>query len=213
MKKKKETKFSVALGLFDYINPICYAVTTLSIIIACFGVMQTGWYILFIVGATISMIFGLTIPTVKLLVGLGKLKFKMPVNLVFYVNSGILISSVSLLKYVTNINNLPLLAIYAGIILLLLLIYTKKEKFNTMAVLTGAAGYVLIYTALIILANSYKYYLSIVFYGIAILFFLALCLIGIKANLKDAKVHWIIETCNVLCQALVAISTYLLLFH
>ena len=37
-----------------------------------------------------------------------------------------------------------------------------------------------------------------------------LCGIGIKANLKNPKVHWVIEISNVICQGLVALGTFLL---
>jgi hypothetical protein len=37
-----------------------------------------------------------------------------------------------------------------------------------------------------------------------------LCGIGIKANLKKPKVHWLIEISNVICQGLVAIATLIL---
>ena len=47
-------------------------------------------------------------------------------------------------------------------------------------------------------------------YAIAILLFVMLCGIGIKANLKNPKVHWVIEMSNVLCQFLVAAATILL---
>lgn len=206
--KKKETKFSVALGLFDYINPICYSVTTILIIINLY--LGKVFNTIFIIGTIISLIFGLMIPTVKLLVGLGKLKFKMPVNLVFYVNSGILLSGISLLKYVFNINTLIIPIIFTICIILLLLIYNKSRKFNTVAVLTGAIGYIFIYASLISLAIKSSLILPIILYGLAICFFISLCLIGIKADLKDARVHWVIETCNVLCQACVAIGTILL---
>ena len=45
---------------------------------------------------------------------------------------------------------------------------------------------------------------------IAILLFVMLCGIGIKADLKNPKVHWVIEISNVLCQLLVAIATLIL---
>ena len=38
-----------------------------------------------------------------------------------------------------------------------------------------------------------------------------LCGIGIKANLKDPKIHWKIEILNVVCQGLVTIGTIMLL--
>lgn len=37
-----------------------------------------------------------------------------------------------------------------------------------------------------------------------------LCGIGIKVNLKNPKVHWVIEISNVVCQLLVAIGTVFL---
>ncbi len=79
--------FSVALGLFDYINPIFYGVTVITIMVKLFGIMSVPAYIFFAVGAVISLVFGLSIPTVKLIVGLGKMQFKMPVNLVSFVNT------------------------------------------------------------------------------------------------------------------------------
>ena len=40
--------------------------------------------------------------------------------------------------------------------------------------------------------------------------FAFLCLVGILANLKDAKVHWVIEISNVICQLSVAVAAILL---
>ena len=82
---------------------------------------------------------------------------------------------------------------------------------NTIAVLTGAAGYVMLYTSLITLAARQSMVPSIIMYAIAILLFIMLCGIGIKANLKDPKVHWVIEASNVVCQMLVAIATLVLM--
>jgi len=42
------------------------------------------------------------------------------------------------------------------------------------------------------------------------LLFIMLCGIGIKADLKNPKVHWVIEISNVVCQGLVAVATVLL---
>ena len=138
-------RFSVALGLFDYINPIFYGVTVITILIKMFGVMSVPTYILFAVGAVISLIFGLTIPTVKLIVGLGKMQFKMPVNLVSFVNTGILLSGIALVSHVVGVKPLTLIIVLlcaAGIIGFL---WYKTGKFNTVAVLIGAVGYLMIY--------------------------------------------------------------------
>lgn len=206
----KMNKFSLALGLFDYINPIFYTITTITILRNLYGVMNKSLFIVYVIGAIISIIFGLSIPTLKSIVGLGIVEFKMPVNLVFYVNSGIFISGMMLLIYSFKLNivtSLFLLLLFIGI---LVLIYLKTKKFNSVAVLTGGIGYLMIYISLILLAISKSYILSIVLYSIAIVLFIYLILVGTKSNLKIAKVHWAIEISNVICQGLVAISTVLL---
>ena len=134
----------------------------------------------------------------------------MPVSLVFCVNSGILISGLMLLKYTFNIRLVLLLIISLIIILLLFITYNKSKKINTIAVLTGAFGYLMLYISLITLSIRNNYILPIILYGLAILLFIILCGIGIKANLKNPKVHWSIETLNIICQLLVAIATIIL---
>lgn len=207
--EKKLSKFSVPLGLVDYINPIFYGITTFTIIKNMNSVMSLPSYIFFIVGAVISLIFGLTIPTVKVLVGTGKIKFKMPVNFVFFVNSGILISGLTLFKNIMKIKYYFIIVILIGILLILYLLYNKTKKFNTIAVLTGVIGYLFIYASLITMALQSNIITSAILYGISICFSLALCMVGIKANLKDAKIHWILEISNILCQFSVAIGTIL----
>jgi hypothetical protein len=206
--KNKFNKFSVPLGLLDYINPICYMITMIVILKRLSKVIETPYVVLFI-GAVISIIFGFVIPTLKVLIGLKKIKFKMPVNLVFIVNSGILLSGLMILRYVFGIQLLLLLILFI-ILSLLSIVYIKTKKFNTVAVLTGAFGYLMIYISLITLSIRYHLVLPIIMYAVAIILFLFLCGIGIKANLKNPKVHWIIESCNILCQLLVAIGTIIL---
>ena len=203
--------FSVALGLFDYINPIFYGVTVITIMIKMLGMMSTPTYSLFAVGAVISLIFGLSIPTVKLIVGLGKMQFKMPVNLVSFVNAGILLSGIALATHVVGIKPLTLIIVLlcaAGIIGFL---WYKTGKFNTVAVLIGAVGYLMIYASLITLSIRNGVILPVVLYALAICLFVFLCFVGILSNLKNAKVHWVIEISNVVCQFTVALATVILL--
>ena len=87
--------------------------------------------------------------------------------------------------------------------------YYKKRKFNTIAVLIGAVGYLLIYATMITYCLGVGRIPSVVLYAAAICLFVGLVLIGIFANLKDARVHWVIEGCNVCCQCFVAIATIL----
>lgn len=208
--KNAKDNFSLALGLFDYINPIFYTITSITIIKNIGKFMSTPLFVIYIIGAIISIIFGLTIPSVKAMVGLGKMKFKMPVNLVFYVNSGIFISGLALSNYVLNLPVIITLIIIVMVFALLAFIYSRKKKFNTIAVLIGMAGYIMIYCSLISIAISNNNFVSIIMYAVAICLFVFLGCIGIFANLKDARVHWIIEISNVLCQGLVAFSTLIL---
>lgn len=214
---KKETgdgiigKFSVALGLFDYINPICYSVTVITVMLKMFGVMSTPSFVVFALGAVLSLVFGFSIPTVKLIVGLGKMQFKMPVNLVSFVNSGILLSGIALVSHTVGIKPIALFAILLCAAAIILLLWRKTGKFNTVAVLIGAVGYLMIYTSLITLSVRSGAVLPIVLYALAICLFVFLCLVGILANLKNARVHWVIEISNVVCQLSVAAATVLLL--
>jgi hypothetical protein len=207
-KKDKFNKFSVPLGLLDYVNPIFYTITIVTIINNIS--LDSPYNLILLIGGIISIIFGFVIPTGKVIVGLGIIKFRMPVSLVFCVNSGIFLSGLMLLKYVFNISLVILLIISLILILLLFLTYKKSKKINTIAVLTGAFGYLMLYISLITLSIRNAYVLPIILYGVAILLFIMLCGIGIKANLKNPKVHWVIEISNVICQFLVAVSSILL---
>lgn len=134
-------KFSVALGLFDYINPVFYGITVITVLLKLLLKANLPTFIVFAVGAVVSLIFGLSIPTVKLLVGLGKMQFKMPVNLVSFVNGGILLSGIALCSFVLGAKPLVLgcaLLLSAAVIALF---WRLTGKFNTAAVLIGAVGY------------------------------------------------------------------------
>ena len=210
MKKDKLNKFSVSLGLLDYVNPIFYAITIYTIVSNIYPIMQAPYNYILLIGAIISLFFGFIIPTGKVLVGLGIIKFRMPVSLVFCVNSGILLSGLMLLKYVMSISLTTLIVITAFIIITLIWIYLKSKKINTIAVLTWAFWYLLMYISLITLAIKNNIVLPVILYGIAILLFIMLCAVGIKADLKNPKVHWVIEISNVVCQGLVALATIIL---
>ena len=208
--KEKLNKFSVPLGLLDYINPIFYSITIITIIKNIFNLLDSPYNIILVIGAAISIIFGFIIPTGKVIVGLGLIKFRMPVSLVFTVNTGILLSGLMLSKYIFGFNLIVLLIILSIIIIILSSIYNKTKKINTIAVLTGAFGYLLIYSSLIKYSIELELIIPIICYATAIILFIMLCGIGIKANLKDPKVHWKIEISNVICQFLVALGTIIL---
>ena len=208
--KKKFESFSVPLGLLDYGNPVFYTVTMVTILKNMYGVMDRPFNVILLMGAIISIFFGLVIPTGKVIVGLGLIEFRMPVSLVACVNTGILISGLMLLRHVLELSLPVLLIILLLAAAVLYLIYKKSKKFNTIAVMTGAIGYMLLYVSLIILSIEKDTFLPILFYVLAIFFFFMLCGIGIKADLKNPKVHWVIEVSNVMCQFLVAVGTVIL---
>jgi len=207
---KRLNSFSVPLGLLDFINPIMYAITSYTLYSKMKVTMGQPWHLIFTIGAAISLIGGFIIPTGKVIVGLGIIKFVMPVSLVLTVNTGIFISGLILSKTVFGFS-LPVLIIIAAVSLILLgLMYSKKKKLNTVAVLIGAIGYVLIYISLITMSIRSGLTLPIILFAVAICLFVGLCTIGIKADLYNPKVHWVIEACNVICQTCVAIGTVLL---
>ena len=117
MNQEKFDKFSVPLGLLDYINPIFYSITIITIM-KNIGLAEP-FHTLMMIGAVLSIFFGFIIPTGKVMVGLGLIKFKMPVSLVFCVNTGILLSGLVFFQFVMNLNLLPLLAILFVIVFLL----------------------------------------------------------------------------------------------
>lgn len=202
--------FSVALGLFDYINPVFYSITVITILIKMFKLMSVPTYAAFAIGAVISIIFGLSIPTVKLIVGLGKMKFKMPVNLVSFVNTGILLSGIALISNIIKVKLLTFVIVLlcaGGIIGFL---WYKTGKFNTVAVLIGAVGYLMLYISLITLSIKKGMIPPVILYALAICLFVFLVFVGILSNLKNAKVHWVIEISNVACQFSVALATVIL---
>lgn len=209
-KEDKLNKFSVSLGLLDYINPILYTITITTIIKNVSPHMISPYNTILLIGAIISICFGFVIPTGKVIVGLGIIEFRMPVSLVFCVNTGIILSGLMLLKHIMNMNLILLLIIFLMIITLLVIIYKKNKKMNTIAVLIGAFGYLMIYSSLITQSIKVGRIIPILLYALAIILFIMLCGIGIKANLKNPKVHWLIETSNVLCQLLVTIATIVL---
>lgn len=210
MKNKKNDGFSVSLGLVDYINPIMYSITSITLINNMKTIMNNPYYNIFIFGAILSLIFGFVIPTGKFIVGLGIIKFRMPVILVFLVNSGIFITGLMLFKTIFNIDLWLFIILILIAIIILLIIYKKSRKFNTVAVLIGAIGYLLIYISLIYRSINTHLVLPVILYSLAICLFIILCNIGIKANLKDSKIHWLIEILNILCQTSVALGTIIL---
>jgi len=175
-----------------------------------YNLFERPFNLILFIGAAISIFFGFIIPTGKVIVGLGIIKFVMPVALVGCVNAGIFLSGLMLLKYVTKLSPIVLIILFILTLLLLGTLYRKSRKLNTVAVLIGAVGYLMIYFSLISLSIQSGMIVPVILYAIAILLFVMLVGIGIKANLHNPRVHWVIEISNVICQMSVALATILL---
>ena len=137
-------------------------------------------------------------------------KFKMPANLVSCVNTGILLSGIALFCHVLDVGTGMLLGILACASAVIALLWHRTGKFNTAAVLIGAVGYLMLYASLITLSARAGRTVPVILYALAICLFAFLCLVGILAKLKDAKIHWVIEISNVVCQLSVAVAAVLL---
>ena len=58
--EKKFNRFSVPLGLLDYVNPILYTVTMFELFRYWYPQMQQPYGILFLIGAGISVFFDIS---------------------------------------------------------------------------------------------------------------------------------------------------------
>ena len=124
-RKGRMRTFSVPLGLLDYINPVFYTITTLTILRHMGEFMGPLASKIYTAGAVLSLIGGYIIPTGKLIVGLGLIQFIMPVPLVFAVNNGILVSGLVLLGTVFSLP-VPVTGLLAAAIALCLVLVLKK---------------------------------------------------------------------------------------
>jgi hypothetical protein len=68
---KKFNTFSVPLGILDYVNPILYTITIVTILKNTYSQMGKPYNIVLLIGAILSVCFGFIIPTGKVIVGLG----------------------------------------------------------------------------------------------------------------------------------------------
>ena len=85
MGKDKLNKFSVSLGLLDYVNPIFYAITIYTIISNIYPLLQAPYNYILLIGAIISLLFGFIIPTGKVMVGLGVIKFSIGAHIYYII--------------------------------------------------------------------------------------------------------------------------------
>lgn len=203
-------EFSVALGLFDYINPICYTIFTLIGIKHFRKIMKDGFFYVYLVGAVVSLVGGFFIPTIKTLVGLGIIEWGLPVSKVIIANTGFLISGPTLfigtLKRNRRENSDIMLMSSAGGLSLAFL--------NKFIVGFGALGMIMIYVTCAKLAIEKKRpyaAITLIISLVGTLFESVYSNSG--ADLNSAAVHWVIEIGAVITHLMLVVSAYLLFVY
>lgn len=211
---KTYSSFSLLLGLTDFVNPIFYTLFFITILKKLKDTTNKNMYKIFKIGALISLIGGYIIPTGKVIVGLGLIDFVMPVPIVHIVNTGFLISGVTLFLICLNktyknlINWIGLVLIIAYIAGFALI--SIFSKYNTAAVITGVIGIFLIYISMIIMSKRKRKIISMILAIFSFIITIFLAGVGIKADLYSPTVHWIIELTNIICQCSLFLSAKLL---
>ena len=203
-------EFSVALGLFDYINPICYTIFSIIGFKHFRKIMKSGYFYVYLVGCIISLIGGFFIPTIKTLVGLGVIEWGLPVSKVIIANTGFLISGPTLFIGTLKRNrregsDVMLMSTGSGLSLAFL---------NKFIVGFGALGMIMIYITCAKLAIERKRPYA----AITLIVSLAGTLFesvysNAGTDLNSAAVHWVIEIGAVITHIMLVVSAYLLFIY
>jgi hypothetical protein len=203
-----------ALGLLDYINPICYTIFTIIGFRYFRKIMRPVFFYIYFVGAIISLIGGFFIPTIKTLIGLGVLEWGLPVSKVIIANTGFLISGpilfIGTLKPLrrkepqnnnVTLNSFGLLAV-------------DLPFLNKFIVGFGALGMIMIYVTCGKLAIERKRYYAL------ITLIISLCgtlFESVYSNsgtdLNSPAVHLVIEVGAVITHLMLVLSAYLLFIY
>ncbi|MCR5154794.1 MAG: hypothetical protein K6B75_08120 [Lachnospiraceae bacterium] len=203
-----------ALGLLDYLNPICYTIFTIIGFRYFRKMMKPGFFYVYFVGAIISLIGGFFIPTIKTLIGLGVMEWGLPVSKVIIANTGFLISGPTLfigtLKKnrvdAPQNNNVQLNSVG--------LLAANLAFLNNFIVGFGALGMIMIYVTCAKLAIERKRYyaaatLAISLFGTLFESFYS----NSGADLNSPAVHLVIEVGAVITHLMLVVSAYLLFIY
>lgn len=200
---KSVNDFSLALGLVDYLIPIIYC--TFGIFTYLVLKQRTKKYIsiVFLVLVFISAISGLTMPTVKALIGLKILPetdstAKILFTGVVIVNSALLVEGITIL-----ISTFKFFSATMSVVALPLLLpnLTKSSSQNMVAIIIGLIGYILIFISIYRICKDIKYYRPMIFVALSACSLISLALLGIFGDVYQAYTHWIIETVNICAQS------------
>ena len=200
--------FNVALGLVDYVNPLTYSINTFLILSGARHLMNPVQFWGYLIGIIISLIIGIVIPTGKLLVGMGKIEFRLPYALFFIVNLGIMLTGVSLFAAVAGTKAL----IIALVIILVIIfgLWAMTKKFNSAIMFTGTLGYTLIYISLILLALRAGKILPMIMFILCWCIMMGIIVMSMKVDLTTPRWHWPIEGGNIGTQIILMIGLIVL---
>lgn len=202
-------EFNVALGLFDYINPICYTIFSIIGFKYFRKLMKSGFFYVYLVGCIISLIGGFFIPTIKTLVGLGVIEWGLPVSKVIIANTGFLISGPTLFIGTLKCNrreSSDVTLLSAGGVSLAFL--------NKFIVGFGALGMIMIYVTCAKLAIERKRPYAVITLAVSLAGTLFESFYSNSgADLNSAAVHWVIEIGAVITHLMLVVSAYLLFIY
>ncbi len=200
--------FNVALGLVDYVNPLTYSINTFLILSGARYLMDPLQFWGYLIGIIISLIIGIVIPTGKLLVGMGKIEFRLPYALFFIVNLGIMLTGVSLFAAVAGTKALIIALII--ILVIIFVLWAMTKKFNSAIMFTGTLGYTLIYISLIMLALRAGKILPMIMFILCWCIMMGIIVMSMKVDLTNPKWHWPIEGGNIGTQIILMIGLIIL---
>lgn len=207
--------FSIWLGLMDFLNPIIY---TLFFVTLLKGLKarkaDAGMIKVLTFGAVLSLAAGYIIALGKTIVGLGLIKFTLPVPLFYATDIGFLISGVTMLLIYKNKTyaGLPLwVKIAVPVLFVALSVFVcVSQGANAGAQLTAAIGTFMIYGTMIAFAVRERNWLAMVLAIIPILTTAALIPYSASVDLTDPATHWVIEPTNIAGQLALWLSAVVL---
>ncbi len=203
-----------ALGLLDYINPICYTAFTVIGFFYFRKMMKPGFYYVYFVGAVISLIGGFFIPTIKTLIGLGVLEWDLPVSKVIIANTGFLISGPTLFIGTLKSNRLQAPDNKNVTLNSFAILAADLAFLNKFIVGFGAIGMLMIYITCAKLAIERKRYYAAATIAVSLCGTLFESFYSNSgADLNSPAVHTVIEVGAVITHLMLVLSAYLLFIY
>ena len=192
--------FSLAMGLFDFINPVMYAAFFIYTLPRIRTYLIKWVYGVYLAGGILSLSTGILIPAIKCIVGLGLMSFELPVKLVAFVNTGFILSGFSVFLGTLKKFRKP----EGNKTVELKSIINPYSLLNSIVVLGGTIGLILIYISYIRIAIERKRKAGCYLLCFSLIMTLANSFVGTAMDTSASWVHWLIEV--------IAVSAHTCLF-